>query len=285
MPLKQTLSRHWFGFQRELFPWLEEALGPLGERYERLVRVLELVRVEELLPYRRGWRGRPLEDRAALARGFLAKAVLDLATTLEVIEAALAHVARNRVEAAYARSDLFERRRVLMDDRARYLARGIGCPHQAKKRQALIVRPNRRPVSEAMESPSKAATRRPRPQRDGSTISASGGHARAVVWVATLQGWGGASRWCTILTTTNLHYQRAQPSPLWSRLCLETRIGRGLARIPRVLWGKAQCGATPARPRLTRRAGAPHGRGRWWRERPPVSWRWCATGQGEVVRL
>ena len=44
MPLKQTLSRHWFRFQRELFPWLEEALGPLGERYQRLVRVVELVR-------------------------------------------------------------------------------------------------------------------------------------------------------------------------------------------------------------------------------------------------
>ena len=41
----------------------------------------------------------------------------------EVIEAALAHVVRNRVEAAYARSDLFERRQVLMDDWARYLAR------------------------------------------------------------------------------------------------------------------------------------------------------------------
>ena len=62
MSLKQTLSRHWFRFQRELFPWLEEALGPLGERYERLVRVVELVRVEEWLPYSRGWRGRPLED-------------------------------------------------------------------------------------------------------------------------------------------------------------------------------------------------------------------------------
>ena len=47
MPLKQTLSRHWFRFQRELFPWLEEALGPLGERYQRLVRVVELVWVEE----------------------------------------------------------------------------------------------------------------------------------------------------------------------------------------------------------------------------------------------
>ena len=34
----------------------------------------------------------------------------------EVIEAALAHVVPNKVEAAYARSDLFERRRLLMDD-------------------------------------------------------------------------------------------------------------------------------------------------------------------------
>ncbi len=40
----------------------------------------------------------------------------------EVIEAALAHVVRNQVEAAYARSDLFERRRRLMDEWAAYLA-------------------------------------------------------------------------------------------------------------------------------------------------------------------
>ena len=39
----------------------------------------------------------------------------------EVVEAALAHVVRNQVEAAYARSDLFERRR-LMDEWAAYLA-------------------------------------------------------------------------------------------------------------------------------------------------------------------
>ena len=59
MPLRQILSRHWFRFQRELFPWLEEVVGPLGERYERLVRVLELVGVEESLPYSKRRRGRP----------------------------------------------------------------------------------------------------------------------------------------------------------------------------------------------------------------------------------
>ena len=45
----------------------------------------------------------------------------------EVIEAALAHVIQNRVEAAYRRTDLFERRRRLMDDWAAYLA---GAPRE-----------------------------------------------------------------------------------------------------------------------------------------------------------
>ena len=39
----------------------------------------------------------------------------------EVIEAALAHVVRDKVEAAYARSDLFERRRLLMRDWSAYV--------------------------------------------------------------------------------------------------------------------------------------------------------------------
>ncbi len=50
----------------------------------------------------------------------------------EVIEAALAHVVPNKVEAAYARSDLFERRRLLMDDWGAYLG--------AEKGQAALLR-------------------------------------------------------------------------------------------------------------------------------------------------
>ena len=48
-----------------------------------------------------------------------------------VMEAALSHVIRNQVEAAYARSDLFERRRRLMDDWAGYLAGGSRGPDQS----------------------------------------------------------------------------------------------------------------------------------------------------------
>ena len=40
----------------------------------------------------------------------------------EVVEAALAHKVRNQIEAAYQRTDLFERCRRLMDDWASYLA-------------------------------------------------------------------------------------------------------------------------------------------------------------------
>ena len=46
----------------------------------------------------------------------------------EVAEAALAHKVRNQIEAAYRRSDLFERRRRLMDDWASYLAGGSRTP-------------------------------------------------------------------------------------------------------------------------------------------------------------
>ena len=61
------------------------------------------------------------------------------------------------------------------------------------------------------------------------------------------------------------------------------QIGRGLARIAQILWGKAPCGTASRCPRLAGRVVAPHGRGRKWRERPPLFCRWCGTGQGEVV--
>ena len=80
------LSDYWYAFQQELFPRLESELGPMGERYELFVAVLELVRVEALLPYFRGQVGRPEEDRAALARAFIAKAVFDIPTTRGLIE-------------------------------------------------------------------------------------------------------------------------------------------------------------------------------------------------------
>ena len=52
----------------------------------------------------------------------------------EVVEAALAHVVKNKVEAAYRRTDLFERRRRLMEDWAGYLASGSRQPASGRLR-------------------------------------------------------------------------------------------------------------------------------------------------------
>ena len=81
-------------------------------------------------------RGKPLSDIklsrlikelgiAAVPHGFRSSfrdwAAEQTNTPREVVEAALAHTVQNPTEAAYARSDLFERRRRLMDDWSAYL--------------------------------------------------------------------------------------------------------------------------------------------------------------------
>ncbi|MCY4598351.1 MAG: tyrosine-type recombinase/integrase [Acidobacteria bacterium] len=83
-----------------------------------------------------GRAGRPLSEKrlrrllqqqkiAAVPHGFRSTfrdwAAEETEHRREVVEAALAHVVTNKVEAAYARSDLFERRRQLMDEWAAYL--------------------------------------------------------------------------------------------------------------------------------------------------------------------
>ena len=64
MSLREMLSDYWYAFQQELFPRLESELGPMGERYELFVAVLELVRVRRSSALRGGQVGRPEEDRA-----------------------------------------------------------------------------------------------------------------------------------------------------------------------------------------------------------------------------
>ena len=81
MSLRARLSTYWCAFQEHLFPTIEQDLGPLGERYQSFITVLELVRVEQHLPCCRSLRGRPQQDRAALARAFIAKAVFQIDTT------------------------------------------------------------------------------------------------------------------------------------------------------------------------------------------------------------
>jgi hypothetical protein len=76
----------WSRVQQALFQ-VQECLPPLTEQQRRLVMVLEVVRVEEHIPAGcLQWLGRRRADRKALARAFVAKASLNLATTKLLIE-------------------------------------------------------------------------------------------------------------------------------------------------------------------------------------------------------
>jgi transposase len=85
MPLRETLSQFWLTVQGGLFSWLEEELGELSEKQKRLVKILELLQIESFVPGRRAVLGRPPEDRKAMARAFVAKAVYNLETTRQLV--------------------------------------------------------------------------------------------------------------------------------------------------------------------------------------------------------
>jgi hypothetical protein len=87
MSLRETLSAYWLHLQEELLPWLNDTTcGPLNEHHKQLVTVLGMARIEALLPGWPGLPGRPLSERAALARAFVAKAVFNFPTTRLLIE-------------------------------------------------------------------------------------------------------------------------------------------------------------------------------------------------------
>ncbi len=86
MNLGPKLSDFWRRFQRELFPALSEEVGPLPGPHRRFVAALDLVGVAGFVGASGSGPGRPAEDRRALARAFLAKAVWDLPTTWHLID-------------------------------------------------------------------------------------------------------------------------------------------------------------------------------------------------------
>src|SRR5471030_2468347 len=86
MPLRAMLSDCWRRIQGDLFPWLEEELGPLSDKHKQIITVFEVARIEVFVEAWSGLPGRPPAERAPLARSFVAKAVLGLPTTAMLIE-------------------------------------------------------------------------------------------------------------------------------------------------------------------------------------------------------
>ena len=72
--------------QGVLFPTLEQQLGPLSDKHRQLLVILGVAEVESLVAPWRGGVGRPARHRQAMARAFVAKAVLNLNTTRQLLD-------------------------------------------------------------------------------------------------------------------------------------------------------------------------------------------------------
>ncbi len=81
----EGLSNIWYRFQSYLFPFMEEVVGPLTKKQQKLLEALDVLQIERHIRYTVGL-GRPLADRCAIARAFVAKAVYNMATTELLLE-------------------------------------------------------------------------------------------------------------------------------------------------------------------------------------------------------
>src|ERR1035437_8245826 len=82
---REALLQFGHVLQQQLFPHLEAAVGRLSPQLELLASVGPLSPLAGLLGARRARTDRPAEDRAALATAFIAKAILNLPTTRDLM--------------------------------------------------------------------------------------------------------------------------------------------------------------------------------------------------------
>ena len=81
-----AMKARWSYIQGFLFPWMREDNDPITEALGRVVTTLDVIGLEAFVPEPPRGPGRPPEDRRALARAFVAKAVLGVPTTSTLIE-------------------------------------------------------------------------------------------------------------------------------------------------------------------------------------------------------
>jgi len=103
----EKLSQYWGTIQHSLFPMMEEEIGPLTDKHYQVIATLEISRIDQFVQGSGAYDvGRPLGDRKAIARAFVAKAVLNIPTTVQLID-------RLTVDKALRRICGFERRNAI----------------------------------------------------------------------------------------------------------------------------------------------------------------------------
>lgn len=85
LTLRDQIVRFGRMLQLELLPALKEDGRPLTAEHERFLSALAMVPLSRFVPCSSGWKGRPQKNRDSIASAFLAKSVLNLATTRQLL--------------------------------------------------------------------------------------------------------------------------------------------------------------------------------------------------------
>ena len=84
--MMNKLSGIWRRIQGSLFPRLDDALSsPMTDDHKKVAKILEIVRAEDVIRQPHQWTGRPAHEWALIGRAFVAKAVLGLTSTRDLI--------------------------------------------------------------------------------------------------------------------------------------------------------------------------------------------------------
>src|SRR5271169_1664284 len=87
----------WIGRQRRLFAHVAEEIDPITAKLEQLIIILDTLGLEAYVASPSRGPGRPAEDRPAIARAFVGKAVLNIPTTVALIERLLTDRSLRRI--------------------------------------------------------------------------------------------------------------------------------------------------------------------------------------------
>ena len=82
----ENISKYLRYVQKKLFPFWEEELGGLTEKQRKLILILEFLDMGSHLYTLGGGPGRPVCDRGAIARAFVAKMVYNLTSVVDLID-------------------------------------------------------------------------------------------------------------------------------------------------------------------------------------------------------
>jgi len=86
--LKDKIATYWKSIRRSLFPEFEKEVGPITNKHQQIMVILDVLEIEKFFyepPFPTG-PGKPKKSRSSIARAFVAKAVLNLCSTRALMD-------------------------------------------------------------------------------------------------------------------------------------------------------------------------------------------------------